>query len=538
MSKPHITLKIGGAAFGSQNNSPVVSTPTPGGAPKIKLSLGGAPKPPTPGQSVFKPLAKPVQKTKAGRAPKPSAKLVANKNGKRTKEDSDDENGMATVNRQQLADVGRPTKKFKLNMASGPKTPKTPTILRTKFKGKPPKRPFGEGYDSEASDREEDPLIEEEFVLRMAPGEDCEYLRRMIEERKIGIGKKEGGADVQMKFLHPEGRRAVVSIQGRHYAATLVDLPCVIEGMKSWDKKGWYKAADICQMLYVFAQVPSEAAAGTIELPKVVDSNTFQYPHGITPPMHNARKRRFRKRLHRSAIEAVEDAVEKLLDADAHAEGTRFEIIEPEGSRLGSQALSTASPGPYRNGGEEYSEDEDAEGEADEGNDYFSHVNDEHEEAPPLIGEDDDDEGAEENMEAALEAALEAEFMEAGTPLSNIAAEIPGAVLTNGDTPEADGEVEEGSGDESSAGDDDDDDDDEDDAEGEEEIDEDERARLAQLQGAKEDIAEMEKQLGNLEAQMATQANPILKRRIKDNIEKVKAELQLRKSAIGEADED
>jgi transcription initiation factor TFIID subunit 7 len=534
MPKPHITLKIGGAAFGSQNNSPVVSTPTPGGGPKIKLSLGGMPKPPTPGQPVVKPAAKPVQKTKAGRATKPSAKLIANKNGKRTKEDSDDEDSMAAANRQQPADTGRLAKKLRLSVTT-PKTPRTPSIIRTKFKGKPPKRPFGEGYDSEASDREEDPLIEEEFVLRMAPGEDCEYLRRMIEEKKIGIGKKEGGADVQMKFLHPEGRRAVVTIQGRHYAATLVDLPCVIEGMKSWDKKGWYKAADICQMLYVFAQVPNEAAAGTIELPKVVDSSTFQYPHGITPPMHNARKRRFRKRLHRSAIEAVEDAVEKLLDADAHAESTRFEIIEPEGSRLGSRALSTASPGPYRNGGEEYSEDEDAEGEADEGNDYFSHVKDEEEDAP-LVGEEEDDEGADENMEA-LEAALEAEFMEADTPSSNVAAEEPGAVVANGGTPEADGEVEEGSGDESSAGDDDDDDDD-DDANGEDEVDEDERARLAQLQGAKEDIAEMEKQLSNLEAQMATQANPILKRRIKDNIEKVKAELQLRKSAIGEADED
>jgi transcription initiation factor TFIID subunit 7 len=532
MSKPHITLKIGGAAFGSQNNSPVVGTPTPGGGPKIKLSLGGAPKPPTPGQ----PVSKPVQKTKAGRAPKPSAKLMANKNGKRTKEDSGDEDGTITANKRPPTEVGRPTKKVRLSIASGPKTPKTPTVLKAKFKGKPPKRPFGEGYDSEASDREEDPLIEEEFVLRMAPGEDCEYLRKMIDEKKIGIGKKEGGADVQMKFLHPEGRRAVVTVRGRHYAATLVDLPCVIEGMKSWDKKGWYKAADICQMLYVFAEVPSEAAAGTIELPKVVDPNTFQYPHGITPPMHNARKRRFRKRLHRSAIEAVEDAVEKLLEADAQAESTRFEIIEPEGSRLGSRALSTASPGPFRNGRNEYSEDEDAEGEADDGNDYFSHVKDEEEEAPPLVGEVEEDDEADEDMEAALEAALEADFMGAGTPSSNVAMEDPSALLTNGGSPEADGEVEEGSGDESSAGDDDDDDDD--DADGEDEIDEDERARLAQLQGAKEDIAEMEKQLGNLEAQMATQANPILKRRIKDNIEKVKAELQLRKSAIGEADED
>jgi transcription initiation factor TFIID subunit 7 len=360
----------------------------------------------------------------------------------------------------------------------------------------------------------------------------------MIDEKKIGIPVKDGGADVKMKFIHPEGRRAVVIIRGRHYAATLVDLPCVIEGMKSWDKKGWYKAADICQMLYVFAQIPNEAAAGTIELPKVVDPNTFQYPHGITPPMHDARRRRFRKRISRSAIEAVEDAVEKLIELDASAESTRYEMIEPEGgSRNGSRAFSTASPGLYGGEREEYSEDEDAEGEVDESNDYFSHVKEEEVEAPTLVGEEED--GADEAMEAALEAALEAEFMEAGTPSSNVAAEGPATMLTNGGTPEADGEVVDGSAEGSSDAADDDDDDDDDDADGEEEdIDEDERARLAQLQGRREDIAEMERQLSNLEAQMATQANPILKNRIKANITKVKEELQLSKSAIGEADED
>lgn len=535
MVKPHITLKIGGPPFGSPANSPVVSTPTPGSGPKIKLSLGslgGTTKPPTPGQPMPKP---PVQKTKAGRAPKPSAKAVANKNGKRAKEDSDDEDGTSTIVKKSFVDANRPPKKLKL-LTGGLKTP---TVLKAKFKGNPPKRPLGEGYDSEASDREQDPLIEEEFVLRMVPGDDCEYLRRMIDEKRIGIPVKEGGADVKMKFLHPEGRRAVVTIRGRHYAATLVDLPCVIEGMKSWDKKGWYKAADICQMLYVFAQIPNEAAAAIIDLPKVVDPNTFQYPHGITPPMHDARRRRFRKRISRSAIEAVEDAVEKLLEADAQAESTRYEMMEPEGvSRNGSRAFSTASPGPYVNERGVYSEDEDAEGEADDTNDYFSHVKEEEQEAPPLMREDDDE--ADDNMEAALEAALEAEFMDAGTPSSNVAVEDPSASIANGGSPGADGEAAEGTANESSdAGDDDDDDEDDDDADGEEEeIDEDERARLAQLQGAREDIAEMEKQLRNLESQMATQANPILKRRIKENIEKVKAELQLRKSAIGEADED
>ena len=72
----------------------------------------------------------------------------------------------------------------------------------------------------------------------MLPGSDCDYLRQMIAEKRVGLPRKEGGADVQMKFLQPEGRRAVVTVRGNHYAATITDLPTIIEGMKSWDKEG------------------------------------------------------------------------------------------------------------------------------------------------------------------------------------------------------------------------------------------------------------------------------------------------------------
>jgi transcription initiation factor TFIID subunit 7 len=517
MSKPQIKLKMGSGSFGSQNKTPSVGSSTPGGGPKLKLNIGGGSKlsaPSSPSEIVVVP--KQVQKTKAGRAPKPSAKAMANKSGsKRTKGESDNEDDK----RAQTGSV-RPFKKIKLNLG-----PKTPTVLKAKFKGRPPRRPPGEGYDSEASDRELDPVIEEEFVLRMIPGEDCDYLRRMIEERKIGIARKEGGADVQMKFVHPEGRRAVVTIRGHHYAATLVDLPCIIEGMKSWDKKGWYKSADICQMLYVFQRIQTEVDAGTVELPKLVDSETFQYPHGLTPPMHYARKRRFRKRISRTAIEAVEDAVEKLLEADANAESTRYEMMEPE-------AYDTASPdNNYGNDGEEYSEgeDQDAEGEFDEPDGYFSHMNGNG--AGLIQGARIEEDDLTADLEADLEAAFEAE-LDSGTPMSQVVGGTPDVIMTSGGTPEGNGQLGDDSGDDFSDGGDEDVDGDEDD------IDEDERARLAELQGAKEDIADMERQLEHLQNQMATQVNPILKRRIKDNMEKVKAELQLKKSAIGEGDED
>jgi transcription initiation factor TFIID subunit 7 len=50
----------------------------------------------------------------------------------------------------------------------------------------------GLGYDSEASDREEDPAIEEQIILRVRPGDDAEYLRGCLERKEV--------PDVMIKF--------------------------------------------------------------------------------------------------------------------------------------------------------------------------------------------------------------------------------------------------------------------------------------------------------------------------------------------------
>ncbi|RFU29192.1 hypothetical protein B7463_g7123, partial [Scytalidium lignicola] len=493
--------------------------PTPGGSrPKLKLTNKSNPATPSVPTPAEVPLPK---KTKAGRAPKPSAKLVE-QNRKRVKDESGSEADESTIA------VIPPQKKIKIQLSAGPKTPVlTPghgVVLKAKVKGKPPKRPLGEGYDSEASDREIDPAIEEEFVLRMVPGDDCEYLKRAIAEKKIGIPKSQGGADVHMKFYHPEGRRAAVIVRGRVYAATLVDLPCVIEGMKSWDKRGWWKSADICQMLWAFAKVKSEDEAKTIPLPKIIDPVTFQYPHGLTPPMYYARKRRFRKRISRTAIEAVEDAVEKLLQADAAAENTHFEILDPDAEDRRSQAYSpgASSQGDY----EQYSAgEEDAEGDVDDTG-YFSHV---HGQVHSFENDIDAD------LEADLEAAMEAEALE-NTPISTpeLSTALAGSASRAESTLMSAEADQEASADESVEGSDEDDDD------GSEAggVDEDEKVRLAQLQGVREDIIDLQRQLEFVQNSLAAQQNPILRRRLEDNARKLMAELQLKKSAIGEGEDD
>jgi transcription initiation factor TFIID subunit 7 len=509
--------------------APSLSTPlatplaTPGGSrPTLKLTNKSAP--PTPAAAEEPPKPK---KTKAGRATKPSAKIIESR--KRVKEESDEEDTIQVLQPLQTQQpLQPPSKKIKLNLggAAGPKTPSTPVVLKAKVKGKPPKRPLGEGYDSEASDREIDPTIEEEFVLRMVSGNDAEYLRQMIIDKKIGLpkGPPHHGADIQMKFFQGEGRRAAITIRKNVYAATMVDLPTVIEGMKSWDKRNWLKSGDICQMLWVFAQVKKEEEAKTIPLPPMIDPKTHQFPHGLTPPMQYARRNRFRSRLHKTQIEEVEAEVDRLLKADEEAVETIAAYIDPdEEERRESQAFSPASsPGDYEMEEQGYSGNEDAEGEVDDSG-YFGHAHT-NGHAQNAVTEENDF-----NIDADLEAAFDEveEELDDATPMSTVGA-TPSMANGAGSTP-----MEEfDSGDESMEDGDDGDED-----EGEEEIDEEERARLARIQGTMEDIADLEKQITNVQTQLASTANPILRRRLEENSRKLKEELQLKKSSIEQGEE-
>lgn len=519
MTTKKLTLKIGSkpsfsSAVTPSANTPITNTPivaTPGGTnTKIKFKTNSTPSTPAPSKAEDAP--KPTQ-TKAGRVPKASAKVRESK--KRVKEESDTEEEGSTIQVQ-----APPAKRLKVTIgtnSAGPSpssaAPKTPGAhLKVKVKGKPPKRELGEGYDSEASDREDDPTIEEQFVLRMYPGDDCDYLRQAIAEKKIGLPKNQGGPDIHMKFYaDDQNRRASISIRGRHYAAVMVDLPCVIEGMKSWDKRGWWKSADICQMLWVYKEIGKEEEAKNAPLPKIVDPKTFQYPHGLTPPMHYARKRRFRKRISRTAIEAVEDAVEKLLAADSAADSSTWEMIQPDNRE--SMFSEAESEG-------EYDDDEDAEGEAEEPAPEFQI-------APDYFGSMHQPEIHDAELEADLEAAFEEESL-AATPISTTDA----TPMVNAETPVAEGGEEEDSGDESIEGDDDD----EEEAGGSAEVDEDEKARQMERQGVLEEIADLERSLATLAQNLANQVNPILKRRLEESIRKTQTELNLKKSSIEDGD--
>lgn len=109
-------------------------------------------------------------------------------------------------------------------------------------------------------------------------------------------------------------------------SAKLVDLPTIVESLKTIDGKGFYKTADVCQMLICKEeddQTPTDEDSPQKTKkkdPNKVDKK-YLWPHGITPPTKNVRRRRFRKTLKKKYVEApeIEKEVKRLLRIDNDA---------------------------------------------------------------------------------------------------------------------------------------------------------------------------------------------------------------------------
>ncbi|PKS10569.1 hypothetical protein jhhlp_002323 [Lomentospora prolificans] len=475
--------RIPAAADASTTPAPATTASllTPGGQAR-KIVFKGA-QPVTPVDTPRSKVATPSAKTKAGRQTKPTAKKREH-----------DELGDDTIT---IETEPKPKKRVvKLVATKGGSKPAPNIVIRAQ--GRPPVRPPGEGYDSEASDREEDPTVEEQIVFRMIPGEHCNYIRQAIEENKFGP-RREGGADIQLTWFDDDTRRAVLKVKGQLYAAVLVDLPTITEGMKTWDRKSLLKSSDICQMLLVFQAVASESEAKTVPLPKAVESG-FKWPHGLTPPMHDCVHRRFAKVISRKEIEDKEAEVERLLRLDREARSSKWEVVDDR------QAKTPAEMVEY---------EEDAEGDEDDV-DYFQSQN----------GEFDATAAAE------LEADLEAAFEEAGSTTSP-ATQMEGVTPMTGNTTTPAAQIRETvEQSEESAEDDDDDDDD---------LDEEEQTRMDEVKGVRAIIADLQAQLKEKEESLKLPhvANSIiLRRRVETTIRDLKSEIQLKMSSIGIEEEE
>lgn len=185
---------------------------------------------------------------------------------------------------------------------------------------------------------EEDVEMETHLLLRM-PVEPAQAIRKCLKEGGPGLRDR-----LTVKF-EPDMRYGEVRFDNWQMYSRLFDLPTVTETMKTIDNKSFYKSADLCQMLvckYELDQPTDDESPVKHKKkdPHKVDKK-YLWPHGITPPCKNVRKRRFRKTLKKKNVEApeIEKEVKRLLRTDNEAVNVKWDIVleeEVEHNKFGS----------------------------------------------------------------------------------------------------------------------------------------------------------------------------------------------------------
>ncbi|KAH7515319.1 hypothetical protein FEM48_Zijuj10G0014000 [Ziziphus jujuba var. spinosa] len=174
--------------------------------------------------------------------------------------------------------------------------------------------------------------MEEQFILRVPPSV-AERIDRFLSENASSSEDKSldlsfSGENllfvwlislwpnnplINLSYFSEDGRTGNFVIGNDSFPASLLDLPCVVESFKTYDDSVLIKSADIGQMIMV--REPGDAAPDAVE-----------YRHGLTPPMRDARKRRFRREpdLNPELVRRVE---EDLLNISAGGTAENIDIL-------------------------------------------------------------------------------------------------------------------------------------------------------------------------------------------------------------------
>lgn len=548
---PTLKLKTG-TASAPEGSAPTAATPASASEPKFKLKFSQPPTPATEQPGPASGNAGPKQ-TKAGGGGGAKKPRGGGGGGGRKRTAHDDVSPAAkrqhpgTTNRKisikpPIAPSGSleqqiPLSAGGLNRIMLKRRSTVPKLKQLNVKRPPPPRIPGVGYDSEDSDAEEDPAIQQAFILRMQPGEDCDYLREAIANGKVGAALSEGPAEVSMRFLDKDFRRATVTIRGRVYAAALVDLPCIVETMKSWEKKSWWKVADLNQMLLVLGRCTSDEEAKNFPLPREIDQSNMQYAHGLTPPMHWVRKRRFRKRLSYKTIANVEEEVERLLKDDDECKRNGGAVTAEYMDRAELERSQDPDQSMYdedadadgevvdttENGyGDEYAEDEgdadladnlQAMFDADADNSILSG-------APDMITTDSPAQMTDRAPTFPIAATQSSTPAAASTPLAD-----DQDASTPAQPSATEGEDDDSSGDEDDAA--------SDDGDGDGASDADAKAEQAERKQQREEILDLEREVENQRRKVEGQKNMLLRDRAAAQLRTLEEDLRVKRSVFG-----
>uniref|UniRef100_A0A7E4VKD8 TAFII55_N domain-containing protein n=1 Tax=Panagrellus redivivus TaxID=6233 RepID=A0A7E4VKD8_PANRE len=134
------------------------------------------------------------------------------------------------------------------------------------------------------------------------------------------------------------------------------DLPTIVETYKTHDNVNVYKVSDISQVINCTVDevpdlsVPIDGDKHDPEVAAAIEKNKkmLHCYHGLTPPMRNAHKRRFRKTKKMKYMDApqVEQELKRLLRADLEALSVRWEIMDADPKPSAQKKQPEPTPGP------------------------------------------------------------------------------------------------------------------------------------------------------------------------------------------------
>ncbi|KAL8511662.1 hypothetical protein ACS0TY_018175 [Phlomoides rotata] len=149
--------------------------------------------------------------------------------------------------------------------------------------------------------------MEEQFIMRVPPAV-AERIECLLNDTSSSSEDK----NLDLSFSE-DGRTGTFVIGNDRFSASLLDLPTVVESYKTYDDNVLIKSADIGQMIMV-----REEGDGVPE--------AVEYRHGLTPPMRDARRRRFRREpdLNPEVVRRVEKDLQNIM---AGGTAENFDIL-------------------------------------------------------------------------------------------------------------------------------------------------------------------------------------------------------------------
>ncbi|XP_023754847.1 transcription initiation factor TFIID subunit 7 [Lactuca sativa] len=172
--------------------------------------------------------------------------------------------------------------------------------------------------------------MEEQFVLRVPPSV-AERIDRLLNE----TASSSHDQSLNLSFSE-DGRNGTFVIGDDQFPASLLDLPSILESYKTYDDNVLIKTADIGQMIMI--REDGDPAPDGME-----------YRHGVTPPMRDARRRRFRREpdLNPELVQRVEKDLLNIMNGGT-AENLDMDMTEQdevgEGSAHNTMKKAVVTP--------------------------------------------------------------------------------------------------------------------------------------------------------------------------------------------------